>query len=172
MKLVVFIFIAIIRSIILYKVNTYTKHVRLSYILFFFSSNVTSFYLFSPSSYFFLSHIHTLSLFLSISQSLFHSLFSFCSRIYTPTPLSVSLSSFPRTCVLEQRNRKHVGNCMRDTLLLPRIDREYRHSDEFAIRDKIRRHNYYRIISPPNLLRMYLIVTHNTVGIRRLHAHS
>lgn len=92
-------FIAIIRSIILYKVNTYTKHVRLSYILFFFflSSSVTSFYLFAPSSYFFssLSHIHTRSLsFSRFSQSLFHSLFSFCSRIYTTHTYSPFCLSF------------------------------------------------------------------------------
>ena len=64
---------------------------------FFFSSSVTSFYLFAPSSYFFssLSHIHTRSLsFSRFSQSLFHSLFSFCSRIYTTHTYSPFCLSF------------------------------------------------------------------------------
>lgn len=64
---------------------------------FFLSSSVTSFYLFAPSSYFFssLSHIHTRSLsFSRFSQSLFHSLFSFCSRIYTTHTYSPFCLSF------------------------------------------------------------------------------
>lgn len=64
---------------------------------FFLSSSVTSFYLFAPSFYFFssLSHIHTRSLsFSRFSQSLFHSLFSFCSRIYTTHTYSPFCLSF------------------------------------------------------------------------------
>lgn len=89
-KLVVFIFIAIIRSIILYKVNTYTKHVRLSYI-FFFSSNVTSFYLFAPSSYFFfLTYIRSLS----FSRSLSHSFIRCFPSVHVSTHLLPFLSLF------------------------------------------------------------------------------
>ena len=67
------------------------------FFFFFLSSSVTSFYLFAPSSYFFssLSHIHTRSLsFSRFSQSLFHSLFSFCSRIYTTHTYSPFCLSF------------------------------------------------------------------------------
>lgn len=83
----------LIQSEYIYK----TREALIYPFFFFLSSSVTSFYLFAPSSYFFssLSHIHTRSLsFSRFSQSLFHSLFSFCSRIYTTHTYSPFCLSF------------------------------------------------------------------------------
>ena len=64
----------------------------------------------------------SLSLCLSVTHSYAVSLR--LAHLYTYS--SFCLSSFSSSRA--RRNRKHVGNRMRDTLLLPRIDREHRHS--------------------------------------------
>lgn len=118
----------------------YKTREALVYHFLFSSSNVTSFLLFCSSIFFlFLTHTRYLSRCLSVTHSF--AIFLRFTYLHLLPFLSLFLLFLARVSST-RRNRKHVGgNCMRDTLLLPWIDREYRHSDEFTIRDKIRRHN-------------------------------
>ena len=147
---------------LLYKVSTYTKHMRLSvnvylYIYIIYIISPLSFhppliicYTILPFSYVYLSLstflplLHALSLSplsLSLSLSFIHSLSSSSTRTYTYTPfshsltlslslsfsLSLSLAPLPRTGILVNDETGNTsGDFMRDTLLLPRIDREHR----------------------------------------------
>ena len=135
----------LIQSEYIYK----TREVLVYHSLFFSSSkrNVVP-----PSFCFSVFHAHALhlSFSLSFSRSFIRYLslaLSSVRGIYTPTPLSVSLPSPPRA---RDETGNTSGNRMRDTLLLPRIDRVS--TDEFATRDKIRRRNYRRRVSLPSVL--------------------
>lgn len=123
---------------LLYKVSTYTKHMRLSvnvylYIISPLFSSSSNNMLYNSTFFVCLSlslslpFFHSCTLSLSLSLSFIHSLSSSSSRIYTYTPFSLSLAPLPRTCILVNDETGNTsGDFMRDTLLLPRIDREHR----------------------------------------------